>query len=143
MEYFMKSSLIFLLFFLSGFLLFSHSVTIVVTGLDEVKGQVSIALYNSPDDFPEEENVFQGVNVKVKDKTVRYTFTDIPAGIYAIALMHDKNMNEKMDKSLLGIPKEGYAFSNNVFGTFGPPDYEQVAFEVKGDTTLEISVKYH
>ncbi len=47
-----------------------------------------------------------------------------------------------MDRNFLGIPKEGYAFSNNVFGTFGPPKFEKAKFEVKEDIQLEIKMKY-
>jgi len=69
-------------------------------------------------------------------------FQDIPAGTYAIAVFHDTNSNTKLDKNFFGIPKEGYAFSNNVFGTFGPPDFDDASFELDGNKTVKIKMGY-
>ena len=76
--------------------------------------------------FPGKGEVFAGAVVKVTDNTLSYTFKDIPFGIYAVAIYHDINSNGKLDRNSLGIPTEGYAFSNNRFGIFGrPPGFEQ------------------
>jgi uncharacterized protein (DUF2141 family) len=42
----------------------------------------------------------------------------------------------------LGIPKEDYAFSNNAFGTFGPPAFRDASFEVDGNKTVKIKMEY-
>ena len=50
---------------------------------------------------------------------------DLPAGDYAFAVFHDANSNGKLDKNMLGMPTEDYAFSNNALGKMGPPSFEQ------------------
>ena len=40
-------------------------------------------------------------------------FTDLPAGVYAVSVFHDENMNQKLDKNFVGVPKEEYGASNN------------------------------
>ena len=69
-------------------------------------------------------------------------FQDVPAGTFAIAVFHDTNSNGKLDKNFLGIPKEGYAFSNNVFGTFRAPGFEDASFEFDGNKTVKIKMRY-
>jgi uncharacterized protein (DUF2141 family) len=35
-----------------------------------------------------------------------------------------------LNTNLFGIPTEGFAFSNNAMGSFGPPSYESCTFVV-------------
>ena len=52
---------------------------------------------------------------------------DLPAGTYALALVHDENDNLKIDTGLFGIPTEGFCFSKNAMGLFGPPSFKDAA----------------
>ncbi len=64
-------------------------------------------------------------------------------GHYAIALYHDENSNKKFDRNFLGIPDEGYGFSNNPGFRFGAPDHDETLFQVDGmATAVRISVLY-
>jgi uncharacterized protein (DUF2141 family) len=65
-------------------------------------------------------------------------------GDYAIALLHDENGNDEMDKSggLIKKPKEDFGFSNNAMGSFGPPSFEKAKFSVKGRTQISMRMKY-
>jgi uncharacterized protein (DUF2141 family) len=47
----------------------------------------------------------------------------------------------KMNKSGFGLPKEGYGFSNNVMGAFGPPSYSRARFQYTSGSTLQIAIK--
>ena len=38
---------------------------------------------------------------------------NLPAGNYAVQVMHDENENNKLDTNFMGMPIEGYGFSNN------------------------------
>ncbi len=69
------------------------------------------------------------------------SFDNLPVGTYAIAIFHDSNNNKKLDKNWVGIPKEGYGFSNNVFGTFGPPSFQEASFKVKANNTTNLKIK--
>jgi len=52
--------------------------------------------------------------IKVRHTEARCDFEDIPPGTYALVVIHDENMNGKLDTNWVGIPKEGYGFSNDV-----------------------------
>ncbi|MFM8401595.1 MAG: DUF2141 domain-containing protein, partial [Pirellula sp.] len=49
---------------------------------------------------------------------------------WAVSAHHDKNSNDKLDKSPLGIPTEPYGFSNNPKRGFGPPKFDDVSFSI-------------
>ena len=121
----------------------SGSITVEVSGINAIEGQVSIGLYTDETSFPVRGKVFMGANVKVTGNALTYTFGDVPLGTYAIAISHDSNSNGKLDKNFIGIPTEGYAFSNNRFGIFGkPPEFKDASFELTGDKTIRITIKY-
>ena len=117
-------------------------ITVEILGIKEIKGRISIALYNKSEDFPETDKSYKGVFVKVTEETVKYTFSNIPNGYYAIAVYHDSNSNNKLDKNFLGIPKKGYAFSKNVFGILGPPSFDKAKFKLSDTYTAKIKMKY-
>ena len=66
----------------------------------------------------------------IDDHTCRYTFKNIPKGVYAISLFHDENDNGTMDTNFVGIPKEAYGCSNNAKGFMGPPKWQDAKFEI-------------
>ncbi len=69
-------------------------------------------------------------------------FSGVPAGDYALAVLHDENGNSKADR-LLGIPREGVGFSGNPALMFGPPSFAAARFHVSGPAmTQEIRIKY-
>lgn len=119
------------------------SIEVKINGIENNDGVVMIGLYNSEADFPDSDKGYTGAAPKANTNGVTHTFSDIPAGKYAIAVWHDEDEDKELDKNFLGIPRENYGFSNNAFGTFGPPGFKDAAFNVvSGETTeLEITLK--
>jgi uncharacterized protein (DUF2141 family) len=79
----------------------------------------------------------------VRQTQARCDFADIPPGRYALAVVHDENMNGKLDTNGLVIPTEGYGFSNDVKGVFGAPAFSAASFAHDGRTlTLTIDLQY-
>ena len=60
----------------------------------------------------------------------RISFDSIFPGKYAIQFFHDENENQKMDFSLIGIPKEKFGSSNNVKPVLGPPKFKKMLFNL-------------
>ena len=118
------------------------TLTAKISEIQGREGAISVGLYTSAETFPETEKSYNGRIIKVTGEKAVAMFEDIPAGTYAIAVFHDTNSNSKLDTNFLGIPNEGYAFSNNVLGTFGPPDFEDASFKLDGNKTVEIKMGY-
>ena len=97
-------------------------------------GTVACALFESSVGFPTEYLRFATniMAIKVRDKQARCDFEDIPPGTYALAVIHDENMNGKLDTNFLGIPKEGYGFSNDAKALLGAPSFTAASFPYDG-----------
>ncbi len=62
----------------------------------------------------------------------------IAPGKYNISYFHDENKNNELDADFMGIPKEGYGFSNNASGKYGPPPIEQRIFIVSENMSMDL-----
>lgn len=107
-----------------------HALVIVVDGMKNENGLVQIALYNSKDDFEDQSNAYKTASVSFLGNSATWEIEVLPAGEYGIAVYHDENNNSKLDQNILGIPKEGFAFSNNAMGSFGPPSWSDISFNI-------------
>ena len=57
--------------------------------------------------------------------------------------IYDENANGVLDKNSLGVPTEGYGFSNDAVGSGGPPKFGQAAFDYDGSNkSLTITLNY-
>ena len=115
-------------------------VNVAVTGVKINKGGiVKVGLYKH-DGFPEIGKEIMGENIDVTKNEIEVSFKDVPVGIYAIAIIQDKNSDGEHNTNLFGAPTEPYGFSNNIYGRFGPPSFEDVSFEVKDDEAVSLKV---
>lgn len=71
-----------------------------------------------------------GGTAKARPGEVLVTIPDVPPGTYAAQSFHDENDNRDMDRTLLGLPKEGIGFSNDAPFRFGPPSFGDAAFQL-------------
>ena len=118
----------------------SGQVDVTVTGINVKKGGiVKVGVYKK-DGFPAMGMEIKGEDVKVTTSEVTVTLKDIPAGTYAIAVIQDKNSDGEHNTNLFGSPTEPYGFSNNVYGRFGPPDFEDVSIVIENGKILSITV---
>ncbi len=118
-------------------------VEVTVTGIKVKKGgEVKIGLYKK-EGFPSVGKEINGKDVKVVGDKITIILTNLPAGTYAIAVFQDENIDGQLNTNLFGAPSESYGFSQNKYGSFGPPDFEDVSFEVKSGikTSLTINVE--
>jgi uncharacterized protein (DUF2141 family) len=51
-------------------------------------------------------------------------------GTYGIAVYHDADADQKFDRNGIGLPDEGYGFSNNPAVIFGLPSFRSVRLAV-------------
>jgi uncharacterized protein (DUF2141 family) len=117
-----------------------RTLIVVISNIKNERGYIHVALYNNKEIFLKKH--WRGETVNAAKGHVKVTFTDLPEGEYAIGIIHDENKNEKLDKNLLGIPIEGYGFSNNASGFLGSPKFEQASFHFPTRKEISISMKY-
>lgn len=105
-----------------------QTVTIEITGIKKMEGNVLVALYNSEDTFLKKP--YKVAMAKATGDKVEVKIEGVDKGTYAFSLFHDINMNKKLDKGMFGIPSEPYAFSNNASGFMGPATFADSSFKV-------------
>ena len=107
-------------------------------------GTVACALFESADGFPTEFLRFATniMVIKVRDTQARCDFADVAPGAYALAVIHDENMNGKLDTNALGFPTEGYGFSNDAKGVLRVPSFSAASFPYDGQD-LELTITLH
>ncbi len=139
----MKRTLLSLCFALSTIIFIGQTanVTLQVKGIEEAKGIMAIALFDSEENYKGKDTYLKAEEVKVTGKDFTYVFTDINPGTYAVKVYHDLDKNGKLNTNWVGMPKEPFGFSNDAKGKMGPPSFEDAAFEVKGDMNIVINLK--
>ena len=113
-------------------------LTVTISDVEQGKGHLMIGLYASETEFNRGKASFH-TKVKAERGQEVAIFEQLPDGEYAIKMYQDENGNNKMDFNMMGIPKEGYGFSNNV-GMFGSPSYKEAKFSVKEKTAIDIDL---
>ena len=115
---------------------------IVVEGVRNTRGHVLAALCR--------EASFLGAgcpytgSAPASPGEVRVVLTGIEPGLYAVQVFHDENDNIDIDRTLVGMPKEGMGFSNDAPMRFGPPRFSDAAVRVPPDgATVRLTLHYH
>ncbi|MBC7386575.1 MAG: DUF2141 domain-containing protein [Cryobacterium sp.] len=122
----------------------ASTLEIDVSGLRNQKGQILGLLFSEGQGFPDEaSHAAQSSVVTIGGDAPRLLFKDLPAGFYAVALIHDENSNGKLDKKIFGIPKEGIGFTQNPKVRMRAPNFDETKLEVRGNLKSEIIFHYY
>ena len=119
-----------------------NSVTIDIQNIKGTKGTLQIAIYNRSISFPKVGGEYKLMQYKVADGQSKFKIDNLPNGDYAIAIHHDENSDGKMNTNMIGIPKEGYAFSRNFKPKFSAPSFLDCVIKVNSDQNMTINLIY-
>jgi uncharacterized protein (DUF2141 family) len=120
------------------------SLTVELTGLQQVEGNLYIAVYDSDDTWLGDTTVLDRkvVIADARDGELVSTELQLPPGDYALSIFYDSNNNGELDTNFIGIPKEPVALSNNARPKFGPPKYKDAVFTLGAEPlTQRISME--
>lgn len=120
-------------------------IQVKILNIRNSSGAVACALFESPAGFPYDflRSATNIMMTKIKDTQARCEFADIPPGTYALAVIHDENMNGQLDTNRLGIPMEGYGFSNDAAALLSAPSFRAASFPYDGrNVALTITLNY-
>ncbi len=114
----------------------NYKLRVQVSNLENNLGQVVIQLNDSLG------NSIDFKMANIDNNQCEILFDSILPGKYTITYFHDENNNGKFDANFMGIPKEGYGFSNNASGKYGPPAIEEQIFIVSENTLVQLEPFY-
>ncbi len=108
-------------------------LVINLSGMQNTNGKVNLALYNSSTSFNDPNQTFRELFLVCTGSSMTISLDSIIPGDYAFAIFHD-------DQNFLGIPTEGFAFSNNAMGSFGPPSWTQSKFTILNSSIVDQNI---
>jgi uncharacterized protein (DUF2141 family) len=115
-----------------------------VQGLRSGKGLVAVTLY--PDDksrFLAKKQSIYVARVDAHAPNTRVCMHLPRQGVYAIAVYHDEDGNRHLNRSFVGLPQEGFGFSNNPKTFMSLPAFSAVRLNVgKANSETNITLRY-
>jgi len=110
------------------------NVTIEFIDVRTNKGNLGIGIFKTEEEF-KTEKAFKSLNLsKANLKNGKLSASiSLPNGTYGISVLDDENNNNKMDYNFIGIPKEGFAFSNYYHSGFSKPKLIQFQFTINNN----------
>jgi len=112
-----------------------NKLEVEITELRSDQGPVMLELFDA-----QHQSIMRQSGV-IKNGKATLVLSNLKPGRYAVRYYHDENNNQKLDTNLLGIPTEGYGFSNDAYGTFGPKSFDQWLVDVQHDTRIVLKTK--
>lgn len=120
----------------------SPSIVVEIEGLRSDRGEIRGALFRSRG-WTQEGSEIATCTADIRDHRATCVIDDVRAGTYGFAFLHDEDDDGALDRDWIGIPSEGFGFSNDAAPGFGPPSYESARFEHDGAvTTLHVRARY-
>jgi uncharacterized protein (DUF2141 family) len=121
------------------------SFSVTIKDIKTPKGQILMGIYKDDVSFDKEipYKKIQAFKTKISNGTLQVE-VKLEPGKYGISLMDDENFNGKMDYNFIGIPKEGFGFSNYYHTGLSKPKLKLFEFEVLANKIpkVEVAMKY-
>jgi uncharacterized protein (DUF2141 family) len=122
----------------------AQEVEVTITGLKNSKGQIVIGVFKDDATF-QKENAFLSKSFKkeeIIEGKMKVTFILEP-GVWGLSLLDDENMSGLMEYNFIGIPKEGFGFSDYYHSGLTKPKFDAFRFTLeKEKKKITIKVRY-
>jgi uncharacterized protein (DUF2141 family) len=117
---------------------------VTATGARRVAGNITFTLYGERRTaFLAHHGSIALTRVTLTGRSAEGCFALSAPGTYAVAVYHDENDNHRFDRTLLGLPAEGYGFSNDAPTPFGLPSFNAARITVQpGDNRITVRIRY-
>lgn len=118
------------------------SLTVEVRGARNDHGRVRVGLFSRRAHFLDEGFEIATCLTEIHRGVARCDLGDVPVGTYAIAFFHDEDEDGHFGRDWVGLPSEGYGFSNDAPTHLAPPSFDDARFTVAGPTVHVMHVRY-
>lgn len=116
------------------------TVQVKLEGVRSDKGVVQVAVC---DESTYRKDCHYTATAPAHAGSVTVDVANVPSGTWAVLAYHDENSNKKLDTNFVGMPTEGYGFSNGAASRFGPPSFKEAAITVgEGTVPATVTLKY-
>jgi uncharacterized protein (DUF2141 family) len=115
-----------------------------VEGVRASRGLIAVSLYaDDRSRFLARRGALYVGRVPARQGRTRVCIHLPSTGIWALAVYHDEDSNRSFTRSGLGLPREGYGFSNNAPALLGLPAFRRVRMQVpRNNLATSIRLRY-
>ena len=111
-------------------------LTLIIKNLRSTSASVVVGLYGTKNKFPDPKDQLKEYHFTPHGDVLTATITDQKFDDYAIAIYQDVNGNGKIDKNMIGIPTEPYAFSKNYIPRIKAPNFNDCRFSYNDSSNV-------
>jgi len=132
-----------LMIILSSFTVIQQKTEITITGLKSGKGKVIIQVFKDDTAYQDQKPFKNFIFDKkaMANGALKVQF-EVEPGIYGFTMVDDENGNGHIDKNFIGIPKEGFGFSNFFMEKMKKPLFNEFKTDLKTQSKIVMKVKY-
>lgn len=123
----------------------AQEIEVIIDNIRSEEGVMVIGVYRDEAGFKEDSPYLRNKYSKSMVNEGSMTVTiKLDPGTYGLALLDDENNDDKMNFSLIGVPREGYGFSDYVHSGLSRPKFRDFSFTLEEGETLEVTclIKY-
>jgi uncharacterized protein (DUF2141 family) len=121
---------------------YSQNIEANISGIRAKQGQIVIKVFKDEksfqDDKPSMVKKFKKTEITNGAMLAKLT---LEPGIYGLTLLDDENNDNEMNYSFMGIPKEGFGFSNFELKKLARPTFAEFDIEVKANSKYKVNMK--
>jgi uncharacterized protein (DUF2141 family) len=131
-----------LLMIIGSLEVYAQTVEVTITGIRSPEGQFVFRIFKDQESFraekPFEQRVFAKRNVLNGEMKLSFT---MESGVFGLAIVDDESSNSEMDFNFMGLPKEGFGFSNYYHTAWTRPHFDSFKFMLSKEQKQKIVIK--
>ena len=136
--------------FLISFLFFfstpetTQTVELTITGIRSSEGKLRIGIFKNEESFQKETaaQYFEFEKTDLKNGALKVQLK-LETGTLGLSLLDDENNDSEMNYNFIGMPKEGFGFSDYYHKGFTRPHFDDFDFDLtEHGKAVEIKVRY-
>ncbi|MCB9744289.1 MAG: DUF2141 domain-containing protein [Alphaproteobacteria bacterium] len=113
-------------------------------GFRNLDGQALVEVFAAEESWLEQGQGVARQVLPITGPDLSARFEGLPAGTYAVSVIHDANMNGELDfRWLPPGPAEGSGVSNDAPASFGPPSFKDSRFTLPAEgASIVVTLRY-
>lgn len=118
-----------------------QTLDIHIKKIKTTSGKICLAVFASETEFKTEKPFYE-IKYDKKDVDGDELRVKMPfqSGRFGVTVLHDENLNGKMDYNLIGIPREGFGFSDFYLRGLKKPHFDDFDFIIEKNEEKKVTV---
>ncbi len=121
-----------------------YTLTVYIDGLRNSVGNIDMLVFNQADGWPDEiPHSIRAYEVPAVEGNMVLKVENLPPGDYGVIVVHDENLNRRIDKDWRGVPIEQWGMSTNPRVYFRTPSFDRARVHLEGDMQVHVPLKLY